>query len=70
MNIFPYVGNQACETETLIQCYLIPSSLIYLYTLRICIALVDVPSMGYSVVASNPEYEACSIQVLQVSFEN
>ncbi|CAB4009135.1 alpha-mannosidase 2C1-like [Paramuricea clavata] len=31
------------------------------------LALVDVPSMGYSVVASDPEYEACSIQVLQDS---
>jgi hypothetical protein len=30
------------------------------------VAVVDVPSMGYSVVGSNPEFESCSIEVLQV----
>ena len=47
------------------------SEFIFLHILPVCLALIDVPSMGYSfVVDSSPDYEPCTIEVLKVKFKN
>ena len=47
------------------------SEFIFLHILPVCLALIDVPSMGYSfVVDSSPDFEPCSIEVLKVTFKN